>query len=156
MYHIVFCPKCGFITYRTPEEEGASKCLCGEQFVFTDLECTKELFDRKNPDFYEFSKKFYEDVVKPYGKLDTEAIGYSTHYDEYFNTTAELYCSRQKASSAASLAKLSNVPRCPICKSTDLSKITLAHKAGKIAAFGIFGMGDNGKTWKCNNCGSRF
>lgn len=50
----------------------------------------------------------------------------------------------------------SNVPKCPICSSTDLSKITIAHKAGKIALFGIFGMGDNGKTWKCNNCGSKF
>ncbi len=49
-----------------------------------------------------------------------------------------------------------NVPKCPICGSTDLSKITIAHKAGKIALFGIFGIGDNGKTWKCNNCGSKF
>ena len=49
-----------------------------------------------------------------------------------------------------------NIPKCPICGSTDLSKITIAHKAGKIALFGIFGMGDNGKTWKCNNCGSKF
>ena len=49
-----------------------------------------------------------------------------------------------------------NIPKCPICGSTDLSKITLTHKAGKIALFGIFGMGDNGKTWKCNNCGSKF
>lgn len=49
-----------------------------------------------------------------------------------------------------------NVPKCPICGSTNLSKITITHKAGKIALFGIFGMGDNGKTWKCNNCGSKF
>lgn len=49
-----------------------------------------------------------------------------------------------------------NIPKCPICQSTNLSKITTAQKAGKIALFGIFGMGDNGKTWKCNNCGSKF
>lgn len=49
-----------------------------------------------------------------------------------------------------------NVPKCPICQSTNLSKITTAQKAGKIALFGIFGMGDNGKTWKCNDCGSKF
>lgn len=47
-------------------------------------------------------------------------------------------------------------PHCPICNSTDLSKISATKKAAKIAAFGIFGMGDNGKTWKCNNCGSKF
>ena len=49
-----------------------------------------------------------------------------------------------------------NTPKCPICQSTNLSKITTVQKAGKIALFGIFGMGDNGKTWKCNNCGSKF
>ena len=49
-----------------------------------------------------------------------------------------------------------NIPKCPICQSTNLSKITIAKKAAKIALFGIFGMGDNGKTWKCNNCGSKF
>ena len=49
-----------------------------------------------------------------------------------------------------------NIPKCPICGTTNLSKITIAQKAGKIALLGIFGMGDNGKTWKCNNCGSKF
>lgn len=47
-------------------------------------------------------------------------------------------------------------PKCPICGSMNLTKISTAKKVVKIAAFGIFGMGDNGKTWKCNNCGSKF
>ena len=54
------------------------------------------------------------------------------------------------------ISKTNNTPKCPICQSTNLSKITTIQKAGKIALFGIFGMGDNGKTWKCNNCGSKF
>lgn len=49
-----------------------------------------------------------------------------------------------------------NTPKCPICGSTNLSKITNTKKVTKILAFGVFGMGDNGKTWKCNNCGSKF
>lgn len=49
-----------------------------------------------------------------------------------------------------------NKPHCPICDSTNLSKVTTTSKVTKMAAFGIFGMGDNGKTWKCNNCGSKF
>lgn len=49
-----------------------------------------------------------------------------------------------------------NIPKCPICNSTNLSKINTAKKAMKIATFGIFGMGDNGKTWMCQNCGSKF
>lgn len=49
-----------------------------------------------------------------------------------------------------------NVPKCPICQSTNLTRIKITKKAAKIAIFGIFGMGDNGKTWKCRNCGSKF
>ena len=49
-----------------------------------------------------------------------------------------------------------NKPKCPICNSTNLAKITATKKIAKMAAFGIFGMGDNGKTWKCKNCGSKF
>ncbi|WP_143322687.1 hypothetical protein [Clostridium sp. HBUAS56010] len=51
---------------------------------------------------------------------------------------------------------LQNIPKCPICQSTNLSKISTTKKVAKIAVFGIFGMGDNGKIWKCNNCGSKF
>ena len=56
---------------------------------------------------------------------------------------------------AEKLAQL-NKPKCPICSSTNLSKISSVTKAAKIGMFGIFGAGDIGKTWKCNNCGSKF
>lgn len=49
-----------------------------------------------------------------------------------------------------------NIPQCPICQSTDLSKISTTKKVAKIATFGLYGAGDIGKTWKCNNCGSKF
>lgn len=52
--------------------------------------------------------------------------------------------------------KNNNIPTCPICQSTDLSKISTAKKVAKIAVFGVFGFDDTGKTWKCNNCGSKF
>lgn len=81
--------------------------------------------------------------------------------DEDFHSILNLYVEEYskdpeiiKANAVAQ--ELLNKPHCPICNSTNLSKITTTHKVVKIAAFGIFGMGDNGKTWKCNNCGSRF
>ena len=49
-----------------------------------------------------------------------------------------------------------STPKCPICNSTNLSKISTVKKATKVSLFGIFGAGDIGKTWKCNNCGSKF
>lgn len=49
-----------------------------------------------------------------------------------------------------------NRPKCPTCGSANLSKISTVKKATKIGLFGIFGAGDVGKTWKCNNCGSKW
>ena len=49
-----------------------------------------------------------------------------------------------------------NIPTCPVCHSTNLSRISAAKSFLKIAAIGIAGAGDVGKTWKCNNCGSKF
>lgn len=49
-----------------------------------------------------------------------------------------------------------NIPKCPTCGSTNLSKITATQKVGKAALFGLFAVGDMSKTWKCNNCGSKF
>ncbi len=48
------------------------------------------------------------------------------------------------------------IPKCPICGSTSLSRISTSKKVAKIAFFGLYGAGDIGKTWKCNNCDSRF
>lgn len=48
------------------------------------------------------------------------------------------------------------IPKCPICSSTNLSKISTVKKATKVGLFGLFGAGDVGKTWRCNNCGSKF
>lgn len=62
----------------------------------------------------------------------------------------------QRAHNNAVAREALNKPKCPICQSTNLSKISATKKAMKIAVFGILGMGDNGKTWKCNNCGSKF
>lgn len=52
--------------------------------------------------------------------------------------------------------QIQSVPHCPICGHTNLEKISTADKATKIGLFGIFGAGDLGKTWKCNNCGTKF
>lgn len=48
------------------------------------------------------------------------------------------------------------IPHCPFCQSTDLTKISELGKVAKIWAFGIFGMDDTGKTYRCNNCGGKF
>ena len=77
-------------------------------------------------------------------------------YNTFKNFWGTPPSAQQIARANAEARELLNKPKCPICNSTNLSKITATKKIVKIAAFGIFGMGDNGKTWKCNNCGSKF
>lgn len=78
---------------------------------------------------------------------DKDPIEYQLKMSQFKTNLAQQKVEEQKAD---------NSPHCPVCNSTSLSKITTTKKVTKIAAFGIFGMGDNGKTWKCNNCGSKF
>ena len=50
-----------------------------------------------------------------------------------------------------------NIPKCPICQSTNIKKITITKRAVKMAIFGAIGaIDDAGKTYQCNNCGSKF
>lgn len=49
------------------------------------------------------------------------------------------------------------IPKCPICGSVNVNKITVGSRAVKTAVFGVVGaVDDAGKTYKCDNCGSRF
>lgn len=45
------------------------------------------------------------------------------------------------------------IPKCPTCQSTNVEKISLKSKAGKVALVGIFAIGKVSKTFKCNTCG---
>lgn len=70
---------------------------------------------------------------------DDDDHNYSTGYDPKFSPSKDEY-----------------VPKCPICGSTDLTQISTVKKVAKVATFGIYGAGDIGKTWQCNNCKSKF
>lgn len=45
---------------------------------------------------------------------------------------------------------------CPICHKKNVSRISNVGKVAKVYAFGIFGVGDLGKKYKCNICGAKF
>jgi len=88
---------------------------------------------------------------------DTAKILFDTLYEKYYASIFEPKLSQAEIIRNNQIAQdLLNKPKCPICNSTNLAKITATKKIAKMAAFGIFGMGDNGKTWKCKNCGSKF
>jgi predicted RNA-binding Zn-ribbon protein involved in translation (DUF1610 family) len=49
-----------------------------------------------------------------------------------------------------------NIPKCPTCGSTNVEKISLMSKAGKVALVGVFAISRVGKSFKCNNCGHQW
>ena len=99
-------------------------------------------------------------------QLDTSLSKYKSNYAnmfpeseesiEYFRSVGgiENYYFPQNTGNVATRPK--HVPKCPICGSENLTRLTTMKKAAKIALVGIYGLGDCGKTWKCNNCGSKF
>ena len=138
-WKIKCCPKCGNIEMLGLEEDCSYCCykLQDTEYYFT------ESVDHGNlkP---EIRKAIFEKYIKNSPLYSEEAVKNREEKED-----------RERLNLPSSYTP-KNTPKCPICQSTNLSKITTVQKAGKIALFGIFGMGDNGKTWKCNNCGSKF
>ena len=138
-WKIKCCPKCGNIEMLGLEEDCSYCCykLQDTEYYFT------ESVERGNlkP---EIRKAIFEKYIKNSPLYSEEAVKDREEKEDW------------EMISLPSSYKPKNTPKCPICQSTNLSKITTVQKAGKIALFGVFGMGDNGKTWKCNNCGSKF
>ena len=46
--------------------------------------------------------------------------------------------------------------RCPTCGSNNIQRISPGGKATKIVAFGVFGLGDVHKIFRCLNCGYKW
>ena len=138
-WKIKCCPKCGDIEMLGLEEDCS---YCGYQLQDTEYYFTESV-ERGNlkP---EIRKAIFEKYIKNSPLYSEEAVKDREEKEDW------------EMISLPSSYKPKNTPKCPICQSTNLSKITTVQKASKIALFGIFGMGDNGKTWKCNNCGSKF
>lgn len=115
-----------------------------------------------HPDFY-YSYWFekYEELMNVDGATAWRADRIETE-EEMQKRLDELYGKNSPAYQKAILeqykqaAREKNIPRCPICQSTNLSKISAVQKGIKVGLFGIFGAGDIGKTYQCNNCKSRF
>ena len=97
-----------------------------------------------------FSMEEYEKQVQMYRQKNKKLTAY--HHEEMLERQSKNIARMQKEAD-----KRNYVPRCPVCGSSNIGKITVAKRAAKTAVFGAIGaMDDIGKTWKCNNCGSKF
>lgn len=122
------------------------------------------LLDRSNPDikcFFAFlnprsseSNKYF---MAKFGE-SYESLYFKTHNPAQLAKLKEDYRREREAKAQRQLQRQQSqhTPKCPICGSTNLTKISTLTKAAKISAFGIYGAGDVGKTYKCNHCGVKF
>lgn len=146
--HILWlCPKCGgnCTSVKGEEPTEGAKCpLCDGDLIETpytfgeygkNRETIRQEYIYSRPDYDPEEIAYWDNVRTQRMKESAKKLGPIKKPEPEENT---------------------NQPKCPICQSTNLKKISTAKKVGKIAMFGIFGMGDNGKTWQCNNCGSKF
>lgn len=138
-WKVKYCPKCGDIDPNILNLSTACD-YCGTllqetEYIFEDVTGRGNI--RK-----EVRTAIFEEYIKDNSMYSEEAAKNREEKERHID--------------GVSKSAVKNIPKCPICQSTNLSKISSMHKAGKILAFGVFGMGDNGKTWKCNNCGSKF
>lgn len=122
-----------------------------EDISYEDIILRKEAFVmevlKNNP---LFSMEEYEDRVRRERKRNKELDEY--HHQQMLERQSKNIARMQKEAD-----KRNCVPRCPVCGSSNIGKITVAKRAAKTAVFGAIGaMDDMGKTWKCNNCGSKF
>lgn len=153
---LIRCPECG-----KEISDKASTCIhCGcpiqkeknlhttKKFVYM---CMSEAC-LSNP-FKEFDEYKGDTQICP--DCGTQIEYYETEIIDN-NTGLVVERSEEESQDNMQNSQFQNKPRCPICSSTNLSKISTVKKATKIGLFGIFGAGDVGKTWKCNNCGSKF
>lgn len=160
---LMYCKKCGrtVIEY---DNENEYKCdICGNNIYPVPekylLVFDGELYENNLDD----SKKdqFIEECIKSSPEFDPELYNkkdavIAKRWSDYKKSEAISDAIAQGADPKTAFKTAGNIPHCPICGSAKLSKISGAKKAIKIGLFGIFGAGDLGKTWKCENCGSKF
>ena len=135
------CDICNSVTYKVPEKYW----LNGKNFLINN-QSKQQLFEECIKSSPEFDPELYN-------KKDAVI---AKRWSDYKKSEAISDAIAQGADPKTAFKTAGNIPHCPICGSAKLSKISGAKKAIKIGLFGIFGAGDLGKTWKCENCGSKF
>ena len=177
-----YCLRCGRIyaeSYDKYENEGCIHCgfqltedkITEGQFLLRMSESEKDEYEVriynicKQSEFFDendyielhssLSNWYFTFRFDKYEQLSGEKA-WTKENELYHKMESQKHLSEAMDKYAGTISESSNVPKCPTCSSTNLSKISAVKKATKVGLFGIFGAGDIGKTYKCNNCGSKF
>ena len=155
--HIVFnkkCKNCGIKMKLLPEKLKYKYHIFVEDWVQTSDE--EELSRKENFVMGElrdnplFSMEDYQKQVQKKIQLNQRLNDYEKR--KLLEQQAKNLARIQKEKD-----KQNCIPKCPICGASNINKITVSSRAIKTTIFGVVGaVDDAGKTYKCDNCGSRF
>lgn len=144
-HKISYCPICGFVDLTNKE----TICI----FCNSELENTADFFDELCAQLESTNKEDVEEYVRQLYVYSDSRFNEETmserEDDKNISDQVDYY-------EELILNDKESEYKCPICNSTDLSRMSTATKVAKVGLFGIFGSGDIGKTFRCNNCGTKF
>lgn len=146
------CPNCNIKIVELPVNIiNKYECFSGLNLFSTDWLESRELYINEYvSQFSEFRPELYK---KELNRLKESA---ERHF-QYEEEQKEKYMAKINKEAQKILDKQNCIPKCPICGSANIKKITMTTRAVKTATFGIVGaVDDAGKTYKCDNCGSKF
>lgn len=145
------CPNCNIKIAELPIEiVDKYDCFNGLNIFSTDwIESREQYINDYVSQFPEFNKELYK---KELSRLKESA---ERHF-QYEEVQKEKYMAKINKEAQKILDK-NCILKCPICGSTNINKISVGSRAVKTAVFGVVGaIDDAGKTYKCDNCGSKF
>lgn len=146
------CPNCNIKLAELPIEiVDKYNCFNGLNIFSTDwIESREQYINDYVSQFPEFNKELYKKELDRLKEL-------AERYLQYEEVQKEKYMAKINQEAQKILDKQNCIPKCPICGSTNIKKITMTTRAVKTATFGVAGaIDDAGKTYKCENCGSKF
>lgn len=144
-HKISYCPICGYVDLTNKET------ICN--FCNSELENTTYFFDELCAQLESTDKEDIEEYVRQLYVYSDDRYNEKTMSDREDDKTISDQVDYYEE---LILNDKEDEHKCPICNSTNLSRISATKKVAKVGFFGIFGSGDIGKTYKCENCGSKF
>lgn len=166
------CARCAreyYYNEAQPSKNGKPMCNCNAPYVEIDLP------QSESSGVLEKEADHFEQLIFPRNIGDKLSQEYKAHLNDLYGQLNRSRSLRNlppreppapikdlvdrstwKPIPTATPKPAASIPACPYCRSTSLTKISKTGSFLKVYAFGIFGAGDIGKTWKCNNCGSKF
>lgn len=169
MNKVMYCERCGKVCYMLFSKK-CKNCSSKMKLLSEELKYKYHIFTDdwtqiSNEEMNFRKENFVMTELKNNPIFSIEEYKKQVQNQEQIKEELEVYQQKQNLEQQNKISnetrkildKQNCIPKCPICGSTNIKKITMTTRAVKTATFGVVGaVDDAGKTYKCENCGSKF